>query len=92
MTDQTDLVEAVARACAASDDETAGARYTNYWADMARAALAAIEAAGWRVVPVEPTEAMKVAGLKQAMMAEPDGFINQAIAAYVAMLAAAPKP
>lgn len=46
------LVDAMARAIE---------RLNPTWKDAqaeARAALAAIEAAGWRVVPVEPTEAM----------------------------------
>jgi hypothetical protein len=50
----------------------------------ARAALAAIRAAGWAVVPVEPTEEMFDAG--HASSAHGHGIV----ALYRAMLAAAP--
>lgn len=49
-----------------------------------RAALSALEAAGWRVVPVEATEDMLMAGTQ-------NGFARIALSeSYRAMLAAAP--
>jgi hypothetical protein len=58
------LIETMARAiCAAEgfdpdNQETTGISYWVTWAQHATAALTALEAAGMRVVPVEPTKAM----------------------------------
>jgi hypothetical protein len=57
--------------------------------EAGKAALAAIRAAGWAVVPVEPTRKM----LDAAERAYPDegfGFENICRAEWAAMLAAAP--
>ena len=84
MTDHP-LVEAVAAAI----------RPSQSCRDIARAALAAIEAADWRVVPVEPTKAMAKAGdetgcfLCDAESVNP--HLDSAVSVYEAMLAAAPK-
>ena len=79
MTDK--LIEAVARAIhtGLGDISVSGSRHA------ARAAIAAIEASGThRVVPVEPTEAMKNALAVHLFHIEPEPT-------YAAMLAAAPK-
>lgn len=55
------------------------------WTSSARAALAAIEAQGFRVVPVEPTPTMYGAALEDLVPAA------DAHAAWSAMLSAAPK-
>lgn len=57
------------------------------------AALTAIEAAGYRVVPVEPTERMEMAGKCELATHEMPVWGAKYIAkmAYTAMLAAAPK-
>ena len=70
----------------------------------ARAALSAIEAAGYRVVPVEPTEAMIEASWQTTIRATPDERMAVILAdskraghrlkmrqRYRAMLASAPK-
>ena len=56
-----------------SDDETVG-----------RCIIAAVEAAGWRVVPEEPTEEMVIAGCRHEEMGDMAGR-------YKAMLAARPR-
>lgn len=74
------LIEAVAEAIA-NLSET----YCKSFIEEARAAIAAIEASGThRVVPVEPTEAMKNALAVHLFHIEPEPT-------YAAMLAAAPK-
>ncbi|MFO1080814.1 MAG: hypothetical protein U1E23_09340 [Reyranellaceae bacterium] len=65
----------------------------------ARAVLAAIEAAGWRVVPTKPTEAMVIAGYNMQCSpwranwnrggATPELYVARNI--WKPMLAAAPK-
>jgi hypothetical protein len=65
VTDRDKLIEAIAAALA--DEE--GLRPTERprrWVRQAEAALAAIEANGFAVVPVEPTEAMKIAAFEAA--------------------------
>lgn len=65
----------------------------------ARAAHAAIEAAGYRVVPVEPTEAMRAAfntpmldmPLGNGQSVKVHGFTHYAEGVWKDMLAAAPK-
>lgn len=65
--------------------------------DYARAALAAVEAAGYRVVPVEPTAEMIRAALVEA---DRHGYLalkgyftdDEATFCWRAMLAAAPPP
>lgn len=61
--------------------------------DAARAALSAIEAAGWRVVPVEPTQEMIEAGLEGEVVRDSSGTSWRSPTAYVysAMLSAAPR-
>lgn len=89
MTDysKADVVEVMARAIAAEDDATGGSRYSAYWLNLARAALTALEEAGYVTVPREPTEAMIGAGA----VAEGDGNLSvQALNIYAAMLAASP--
>ena len=61
--------------------------------DLIRAALAAAEREGWRLVPVEPTEDMKAAG---EIEIDRDGYgtflwPNEALDVYRAMLAASPE-
>lgn len=56
--------------------------------EQARAALAAIEAAGYRVVPVEPTEEM---AMRAAVILDRDPRPALAATLYAAMLDAAPK-
>ncbi len=57
----------------------------NVWRGLARAALAAIEAAGFRVVPVDPTPTMYGAALEDLVPPA------DAHAAWRSMLSAAPK-
>lgn len=54
--------------------------------NIAAAALAAIEAAGWMVVPVEATFAQQAAGADRI-----DGDMRRASRIYRAMLSAAPR-
>ena len=67
------------------------------WDEAARAALAAIEAAGYRVVPVEPTEEMvdrigaELVRPNVYMGGTPPGAKLRARSNYAAMLAARPK-
>lgn len=56
------------------------------YARCIRAVLVAIEASGYAVVPVEPTEAMLASAFSEALVPAGD-----AIACYAAMLAASPK-
>lgn len=101
----TTLIETVARAIWDAERNTLPALFSHKFSDcelsqiLARAALSAIEAAGYRVVPLEPTDEMCMAahqrtagwlhldrhgaGLTQALM--------KANLRYKAMLAAAPK-
>lgn len=88
------LIEAVAKAIADSDrtlTETTflEPRYLRY----ARAALSAIEANGYRVVPVEPTQEMIEAGLEGEVVRDSSGTSWRSPTAYVysAMLSAAPR-
>lgn len=80
----TNLIEAMARAMQPWPDEPA----IPGWMETAKRVLAAIEAAGYRVVPVEPTETMiRRAGVfldRDPRPAIADGVYRQ-------MLAAAPK-
>lgn len=55
-----------------------------------RAAIAAVEAEGWQLVPVEPTEAMLTAGFLSLGKGEDASVLERDV--YRAMLAAAPKP
>ena len=92
----TNLVETVARAIGETAYGFVDPCMTNTWAsshDLARAALTAIEAAGYRVVPVEPTERMEMAGKCELVTHEMPVWGAKYIAkmAYTAMLAAAPK-
>lgn len=66
------------------------------WRRIILAALSALEAAGYRVVPVEPTEAMCEAGENSGFLMwspEPGEGLDGADmeTAWTAMLAAAPK-
>lgn len=84
----SDLIEAMARAICGEAGydkpwEAFNASERDMFVDCARAALAAIEAAGYRIVPVEPTWEMLEAG--QAADREV-GFHSLAAA-----IAAAPK-
>jgi len=74
--DEAELIEAIAWAIFGPNCTADGA---------VKAALAAIRAAGWAVVPVEPTEEMFDAG--HASSAHGHGIV----ALYRAMLAAAPE-
>lgn len=69
----------------------------NEYLTMARSALAAIEAAGLKVVPVEPTQNMTLQGSVIPVGSDFDGptiYVGWPAAreVYVAMLSAAPKP
>jgi hypothetical protein len=77
----TTLIEMMAKAIDQSDEAVGGERHMEYWHDLARAALAAIEAAGYRVVPVQPTPDMLFELYDRANTTK----------AYADMLAAAPK-
>lgn len=57
--------------------------------DTVRVALQAIEAAGYRVVPVEATEGMVSAGIDQALVIRPDDTEMRSV--WSAMLSAAPR-
>ena len=61
-----------------------------HFAAKARAALSAIEANGYRVVPVEPTGRMIADGAGVNLGKDPD-LINVASITWRAMLSAAPK-
>lgn len=85
MTDsKADIVEVMARAIAAQDDATGGSRYSAYWLNLARAALTALEEAGYAVVPREPTEAMVKAAWGQTE------YFGQEREIWATMLAASP--
>ena len=84
------LIEAVAKAIADSDrtlNETTfpEPRYFRY----ARAALSAIEANGYRVVPVEPTQEMAETARNAIYDSAPSKIRAKRV--YAAMLSAAPK-
>lgn len=86
----SDIVEVMARAIAEASDE-----YTNLWRlyeKQAEIALAALDAAGFAIVPKEPTEAMLQAALnaydKPARDFDNDDWRAQYVADYRAMLAA----
>ena len=70
-----------------------GAHKREEFRNHARAALSAIEAAGWRVVPVEPTQEMIEAGLEGEVVRDSSGTSWRSPTAYVysAMLSAAPR-
>ncbi len=102
MTDTDALVEAVAKAiqdttCRVISEDSLGVVATSLPDDecvnAARAALSAIEAAGWRVVPVEPTQEMIEAGLEGEVVRDSSGTSWRSPTAYVysAMLSAAPR-
>lgn len=55
-----------------------------------RAAIAAVEAEGWQLVPVEPTAEMVEAGFLSLGKGEDASVLERDV--YRAMLAAAPKP
>lgn len=83
----TNLIETIARAIE-----------FGFWSsqqDAARAALAAIEAAGYRVVPVEPVVSQGAAGEDALRVVCPEvghpTNMRAVAAVYAAMLAAAPK-
>ena len=92
------VIEAMRLAFATSVHGEAEARrfsaQSNATVDRAmRAALAAAEREGWRLVPVEPTEDMKAAG---EIEIDRDGYgtflwPNEALDVYRAMLAASPE-
>ena len=85
------LVEVVARGMQTAEE------WSTFWGHddackLAQAALRAIEAAGYRIVPVEPTEEM----LKKGVHAFQHSYASEDTLAdwranYRAMLAAAPK-
>jgi len=96
------LVEAVARAVAASEweagyglekllyrtkNEAADAAWPDF-CGQALAALRAIEDAGWKVVPVEATPEMEIAATEDWMTIR--AAEDRAVAIWSAMLAAAP--
>ena len=92
------LIETMARAMFLDDEqdesswENANGLAKQIYASNARAAIAAAEAAGWKLVPVEPTEAMMDAGLCGWQTAPADAYVGEVVArVYPAMLAAAPK-
>ena len=68
--------------------------FARLYRDMARTAIAAIEEAGYVIVPRVPTEEMRKAGMDAAiteMWLRPEGNRGvEGLAAYAAMLAAAP--
>jgi membrane carboxypeptidase/penicillin-binding protein PbpC len=78
MTDRDKLIEAMARGMAIADGAFIWAAYY----DDAQAALAAIEANGFAVVPVEPSAVQIAAGWRYAF--------QQSAQCYRAMIAAAP--
>jgi len=55
------------------------------------AAITAIEAAGWRIVPAEPTQEMVRASLRLDLSYMPDHQGADRSAVYAAMLSAAPR-
>lgn len=57
--------------------------------DLADAALAALDAAGWAVVPKEATEEMGFAGARQ--LVKSGAPIAKSVRIWAAMCAAAPK-
>ena len=79
------LIEAVARAVMTVSDS--GEYLTTWELDrVARAAIAAIEAAGYRIVPTVATDTMDYAGLEIVA-----GGTYDPSEIYAAMIAAAPK-
>jgi len=108
VSEETGLIEAMAREMyrkfwELNEDvpEWDKSPYQTMWRDQARAALSAISAAGWAVVPKQPTPEMDEAGY-QAMLhwpeewhlGPPEGITSewfQSRQAYQWMLAAAPK-
>ena len=79
----TEIIEAMARAFYANDGEQ------SYGIDAMRAALSAAEAAGWVLVPKEPTPEMT----GRAIWADDQRTGGQTCNhLYRAMLAASPKP
>ena len=101
---QDELIEAMARAaferrhkgarnCYAWDDFWEENEYQrNHYMNEAQAALAAIKANGFAVVPVEPTEAMRLAGAGELFGSADDNWGNDASLVYRAMLTAAQEP
>lgn len=90
---RADLIETMARAICGEAGydkpwDAFNASERDMFVDCARAALAAIEAAGYRVVPVEPTEEMICAGISAI---QNHTMRMEVIVAYNVMLAAAPK-
>ena len=83
----TEIIEAMARAFYANDGEQ------SYGIDAMRAALSAAEAAGWVLVPKEPTEKMHDAAHAnlESLGYRSIGLVGEA-GVYRAMLAASPKP
>ena len=78
----TEIIEAMARAFYANDGEQ------SYGIDAMRAALSAAEAAGWVLVPKEPTDEQVKAAYNACD--EHGGVLIKT--GYRAMLAASPKP
>lgn len=58
MTTRSELVEKMARALEKKARERFSERKLEFWFEDARATLSAIESAGWKCVPVEPSEGM----------------------------------
>jgi hypothetical protein len=101
---RNELVEAMARATWDRSEQLAweeGSRNATPWDDafnsdkaayryLAQAALAAIEAQGLAVVPVEPTATMKLAGCDVLLCNKERSWAIAAGNAYRAMLAASP--
>lgn len=97
---EAELIEAMAEAARA--ESTTSLERSNvsgvfdgdvYWRDVQAAALSAIRAAGFVVVPVVPTEAMSDTGVN--LMTEMGMIVcdeSEAGRVYTAMLAASPMP
>tara|TARA_R110000822_G_scaffold301044_1_gene424691 strand:- start:1748 stop:2005 length:258 start_codon:yes stop_codon:yes gene_type:complete len=65
MSDRDQIIEVMARA-EASFEEIEYVKYRELFNEQAAHVLAALDAAGLAVVPVEPTEAMLAAGMAEA--------------------------
>lgn len=92
----TDLIETVAKTIGQEVYGFTDPATPNTWANSlsaARAAFAAIEAAGYRVVPIEPTEAMEMDGKCELIALAADLATSKWAArkAYMAMVQCAPK-
>lgn len=87
------LIEAVARGMLQYQELPASPRLLDSYKNSVRAALSAIEANGFRVVPVEPTVAMIEAGIEHRECTGPSGtrWASPVTFIYTAMLSAVPK-